>query len=229
MSDNLPSSRLDIVQYLQAKDDIPSVKRILSLHPDIEGWPEFYIGQHQTNCCVLNILLEAGVLPETLALYWSALTNNDHLVLEFLLRHRASDADEFFFKTAVKRSSEEILNLMARYQDPGPYLPELAPTMEEEGVHYKEGHFVKPDRVEPGFLDEPCTEDEARKAVDGADSPKAIQQFALIYPELFSEFLLSKRKRRPVIIQTLAILGCPGVRFEPHMCDAYMIIIELCK
>ena len=211
---------IDIVRHLQTTDDVTSTKRILLQHPDMEDWDDLCIGQEQKSCCVLNLLFEAKVIQETLALYWSALTDNDHLVLEVLLRHRPEDVTEFLYETAMKRSSQEILNLMAQYHDPTPYLEGLTHTMDEEGVQYIEGCFIKPAKAEAGFLDGLCTLDEARRLADHSDSPKAIQQFALAYTELFSTFRLSERRRRPVTIQTLARLGCPGVRFAPHVCES---------
>ncbi|KAI8826768.1 uncharacterized protein EV422DRAFT_502523 [Fimicolochytrium jonesii] len=144
-NEQLSPERLDIIKKLQLTNDVAWLRQIIREHPDIALWPEFYVGGDQRNCCIINIILQMNNVEwsDMMGVYISAVKDDDHYILNSLLRHRPGQLHKLLLTFAIERSSEKTLNLLCRYFDPKQYLDDLRDDMLDATLRFLKDDFIK--------------------------------------------------------------------------------------
>jgi hypothetical protein len=80
--------------------------------------------------------------------------------------------------------------------------------------------FHKPGGIDYSFFEEVPTLEYSRNEVNEEDQPRYLRQYKLLYPDIFDDFTLRDRYRRPATLDALAKLGCTQAPdMSSHVCE----------
>ncbi len=80
--------RKEIVDFISTTNDVQTVKRLLLAYPELCTWDEFDLGENQLQCCIVSLLVEAGMTEDRNAVMLRAEAYNDCYLLRAYLRER---------------------------------------------------------------------------------------------------------------------------------------------
>ena len=236
--------RQEIIDFVNTTNDVRRVKTLLISHPELCTWPEFTLRAGQLNCCIISLLTQAGMLPHRNTVVMHALAYDDCHALAAYIRdlprpHPDASARplDSYWRMALHTGSARILNCLALFADPELISKEttLLSFLHDRGIELVHGHFYGHLRLDQnmwnGYGDKALYSlEQARKDADASDNPHHLAQYALLHEDLFHDFHLTDRYRRPAVLEALRRLGCSQVTIEDtsHVCDIlYDTFIEL--
>lgn len=79
--------RKEIVDFISTTNDVDTVKRLLIAYPGLCNWDEFSLGE-QLHCCIISLLVEAGMTDDQNSVLLRAEGYNDCQLLLAYLRDR---------------------------------------------------------------------------------------------------------------------------------------------
>ncbi len=57
----MEAERNEILAIINTTHDVQLVKQLLLQHPTLCEWPQFRLSQQQQHCCIIRLLIEAGL------------------------------------------------------------------------------------------------------------------------------------------------------------------------
>ncbi len=239
-TNNEKGERKGIVDFICATHDVEAVKQLLRNYPDMCRWDEFDLHQNQLHCCIISLLVEAGMTEERNHVFYSAVMRNDCLALAALLRDnhnnekpwdrpklgpppQSSVMHRLKWNYAFQQDSPDPLNCLTQFDNPTPYILPNRNDMTKQGLRFENGRFYGKRQLKRGlwisYDPDSYPLGRIREMVDMADSPDLIEQCVLLKPDLFQDFYLTDRYRRPSLLKALAELGCREAVYVPHVCE----------
>ncbi len=218
----MEAERNEILAIINTTHDVQLVKQLLLQHPTLCEWPQFRLSQQQQHCCIIRLLIEAGLRRNSECGYSIICTgaqNDDCFALGAFLRDGSRYLHPSRWVYAFATASESTLNYMTLFCDPAEAIRVKRDRMECYKVSWDGQRFHKPGGIDYHFFEVIPTLEEARCDVNEQDQPRYLRQYALLHPNIFDNFVLSDRYRRPATVDTLVKLGCPAVETVPHVCE----------
>lgn len=209
------------------------VKRILHTYPDLCDWKQFRLPAEPLHCCTVSLLVQSGMWHlDKQAILLNAIAYDDEYALAAYIAERDPHPRSYMrahfistiWKALAQYGSAKLLNRFRLFSNPDRHLDqEDLAFLAERHIDLKDGRFQSDSTVDFRIWEgqeKYLSIELVRKWVDDSDNPHLLQQLALLFSDLFEDFTVTQRFRRPCVEETLRQLGCCTYQATtPHVCE----------